>query len=166
LQDPAINFENASIEALENELKDSREDLCIKAIQNAKIKCNQWGIEIERRTRRRRNMRGELSRDAGLSAEEEIIRTMKSVLDRLLQEMTTRFTRLKDLNSKFGFLLDITALFNEKKSILVKIAFGLVIFTILMLMVVNCTTRLWTARCCYAPEKKNHQRRRYIFLTL
>ena len=58
-------------------------------------------------------MPGELARDAGLSAE-EIVRIIKSILDRLQQEMTTRFTRLKDLNFKFGFLLDVDKLLNDK----------------------------------------------------
>ncbi len=38
---------------------------------------------------------------------------MKSVLDRLQQEISTRFTRLNDLNSKFGFLLDVENLLNK-----------------------------------------------------
>jgi len=41
---------------------------------------------------------------------------MKSALDRLQQEMTTRFTRLKDLNLKFGFLLNIDGLLNSEDS--------------------------------------------------
>ena len=52
-------------------------------------------------------MPGELARDVGLSAEEEVVRVLKSVLDRFQQEITTRFIRLNDLNSKFGFLLDV-----------------------------------------------------------
>jgi hypothetical protein len=59
-------------------------------------------------------MPGELARDSGWSAEEEIIRVMKSILDRLQQEITTRFTRLRDLDSKFGFLLDIENLLKSE----------------------------------------------------
>ena len=40
-------------------------------------------------------MPGELTRDAGLSAEEEISRDMNSVIDRLQQEISIRFIRLK-----------------------------------------------------------------------
>ena len=69
--------------------------------------CNEWGVTVERRVRRRRRMPGEMARDVGLSSEEEIERIMKSILDRFQQEVTTRFTRLKHLNSKFGFLLDV-----------------------------------------------------------
>ena len=38
---------------------------------------------------------------------------MKSVLDRIQQGICTRFTRLSDLNFKFGFLLDIENLLNK-----------------------------------------------------
>ena len=58
-------------------------------------------------------MPGELKRDAGLSPEEEIVRVMKNVFDRLQQEMSTRFSRLKDLNTKFGFLLDVKTLLSD-----------------------------------------------------
>ena len=37
-------------------------------------------------------MPGEMKSDAGLTAEEEIVRIMKGALDRLQQEMTKRFT--------------------------------------------------------------------------
>lgn len=49
-------------------------------------------------------MPGELAPDVVFSAEEEIVRIMKSILGRLQQEMTTRFTLLKDLNYTKGFI--------------------------------------------------------------
>ncbi|GBN36644.1 hypothetical protein AVEN_51920-1 [Araneus ventricosus] len=55
----------------------------------------------------------EFARNAGLSAEEEIDRIMKSVLDAIQQEIKSRFTRLNDSNSKFGFLVDVEKLFNK-----------------------------------------------------
>ncbi|GBN34428.1 hypothetical protein AVEN_74891-1 [Araneus ventricosus] len=58
-------------------------------------------------------MPGELAKDAGLSAEEEIDRIQKSVFDAIQQEIKSRFTRLNDLNSKFGSLLDVENLFNK-----------------------------------------------------
>ena len=58
-------------------------------------------------------MPGELTRDAGLSAEEEISLDMNSVIDRLQQEISIRFLRLKNLNNKFGFLLDVKTLLAE-----------------------------------------------------
>src|ERR1700733_13713 len=70
----------------------------------------EWGIEVERRVRRRRIMPGERARDSGLSAEDEVSRVLKMILDRFQQELTTRFRRLNDLNEKFGFLLDVRIL--------------------------------------------------------
>jgi hypothetical protein len=116
LQDPTMNFKDAAldIESLENEFKKHRENLCRDAVETAKTKCAEWGIEVERRIRRRRRMPGELAQDSGLSAEEEIVRIMKSVLDRFQQETETRFIRLNDLNSKFGFLLDVQTLLKSE----------------------------------------------------
>ncbi|KAI8784290.1 Zinc finger MYM-type protein 1 [Biomphalaria glabrata] len=61
-------------------------------------------------------MPGENAGDAGLAAVEEITRIMKSVIDRLIQEMTTRFGRLKTLDEKFGFLFSISKLFANDTS--------------------------------------------------
>ena len=55
----------------------------------------------------------ELARDVGLSAEDKIWQIMKNAHNRLQQEMMTRFTRLKNPNSKFGFLLDLHHLLFE-----------------------------------------------------
>ena len=38
---------------------------------------------------------------------------MKSILDRIQQGICTRFTRLSDLNFKFGFQLDVENLLNN-----------------------------------------------------
>ncbi|KMQ81809.1 52 kda repressor of the inhibitor of the protein kinase-like protein [Lasius niger] len=38
---------------------------------------------------------------------------MKSAVDRIQQEISVRFTRLRDLNFKFGFLLDVENLLKE-----------------------------------------------------
>ena len=76
-------------------------------LHSAKIRYEEWGIEIQRRIRRKRRMPGELARDAWLSAEEKIVRELKRVLDRFQQEITIRFIHLNDLNSKSGFLLDV-----------------------------------------------------------
>ena len=59
------------------------------------------------RSGRRISTPGEMESDAGLTAEEEIVRIMKGALDQLQQEITTTFTRLKDLDQKLGFLLDV-----------------------------------------------------------
>ena len=52
-------------------------------------------------------MAGENARDAGLSASNEMKRVMNGSLDRLHKEINDRFFRLFDVDSKFGFLLDV-----------------------------------------------------------
>ncbi len=95
LQDPTMNFKEAAsdLESLEQELVNIRDNLSQVAVDNGKTRCTTWGIEVDRRIRRHRRMPGELARDAGLSAEEEIARVMNGVIDRLQQEISIRFLR-------------------------------------------------------------------------
>ena len=94
LQDPKMNFREAfhDLESLASELAEIRDEICKEAILKAKSLCEKWDIDITIRVRRRRKMPGELSSDVGLSAGSEISRVMKSVLGRLQQEISTRFT--------------------------------------------------------------------------
>jgi hypothetical protein len=112
LQDPTMNFREAAadLECLIVFFHEHHHDICEHAMSYGKCKCEEWGIEIERRVRRRRRMPGELARDAGLTTEQEVSRVLNSILDRLVSEMTDRFSRLRDLNTKFGFLLDTKSL--------------------------------------------------------
>jgi len=116
LQDPAMNFREAAadLDCLQAFLLEHHDDICERAMSYGKSKCEDWGIEIQRRVRRRRRMPGELARDAGLTAEQEVIRVLKSILDRLVSEMTDRFSRLRDLNTQFGFLLDTKSLLLQR----------------------------------------------------
>ena len=110
MQDPKMNFFHEAcldIESLQMYFARVRDDLCRDSIVKRKDRCDMWGIAVERRIRRRRRMPGEMKSDAGLTAEEEIVRIMKGALDRLQQEMTTIFTRLRDLDKKLGFLLHV-----------------------------------------------------------
>jgi hypothetical protein len=68
------------------------------------------GIKVERLTQQRRRISREMAQNLGLSAEEEVVCFMKSVLDRFQRQATTRFIKLNNLNSKFGFLLDTQTL--------------------------------------------------------
>ena len=76
-------------------------------MENGKIFCDKWGVEFERRSRRKKRMAGENVRDAGLSATDQMKRVMKGALGRLYKEMNDRFSQLFDINVKFGFLLDV-----------------------------------------------------------
>ena len=121
LQDPSMNFKDAAadLKGLQHNLATDGDQFCLDAIENAKIRCTDWEIDVERRIRRRRRVPDELSLDVGLSAEQEIKRVLRSILDRLHQEILTRFSRLDDMNSKFGFLniLDVTNLLNNNDAL-------------------------------------------------
>jgi hypothetical protein len=93
LQYTTMNFKDAAldIESLKNKLSKNREDLCRDTIANVKIRCAEGWIEVERRIRRRGTMPEQLAHDSCLSAEEEIVCVIKSVLDRFQQAATTRF---------------------------------------------------------------------------
>ena len=60
-------------------------------------------------------MADENSRDAGLTAKEEMERVMKGTLDRLHREMDKRFACLHDTDAKFGFLLDVEGLLRRRQ---------------------------------------------------
>lgn len=116
LQSADMDFHNAAIDiqSLQDELGRIRETLCYESIAFGKRKCEEWGVEIDKRIRRKKRLAGEISRDSGLTAEEELVRVIKSAMDRLQLEMTTRFKRLTDMNDKFGFLLSFQKLFGTE----------------------------------------------------
>ncbi len=97
-----------------------------------------------------------MARDVSLSAESEISCVMKSILDRLQQEISTRFTRLSDLNFKFGFLLDVENLLNKDNAHndLEKNCKIWGNFTIQILMEQNSMSKYVTARCYSTVERK------------
>ena len=59
-------------------------------------------------------MSGETARDSGRSAEVEVSRVLKMLLDRFQQELTTRFRRLNDHNETFLFLLVVRILLTRE----------------------------------------------------
>lgn len=108
LQDPKMNFHEAAkdIQALQLYFLDNREEICQTSIKKAKELCDAWDVRIERRRRVKKKMAGETGDDSGLSAENEMQRLLKGTIDRMHTEMGERFIRLRNLDSKFGFLLD------------------------------------------------------------
>ncbi|XP_065662954.1 uncharacterized protein LOC136085562 [Hydra vulgaris] len=58
----------------------------------------------------KKRMDGEMSRDVGLTAKEEMERVIKGTVDRLFNELKTRSVRLMEIDEKFGFLLDMEEL--------------------------------------------------------
>ena len=107
-----MNFHNAALDlkGLKDHFNDERERIVDACLQNEKILCDKWGVEVERRLRRKKELAGENVRDEGLSATDQMKRVMKGALNRLHKEMNNRFSRLFDIDVKFGFLLDVQRL--------------------------------------------------------
>ena len=155
---------------LENYLKEFRDHLCQNAIEYSKGRCMEWGIEVERRVRRRRIMPGERAGDSGLSAEDEVSRVLKMILDCFQQELTTRFRRLNDLNKKFGFLLDVRILLirdgDENQESLQQHCLDLGNFYSTDISEQNYLVKLQTVRCCLSLVGAQYQQLRWIFFHL
>ena len=115
LQDPKMNFHNAALDlkSLQDYFQSEREVLVNDSIKEGVQICNEWGVEFERRQRRKKRMDGEMSRDVGLTAKEEMERVKKGTVDRLFNQkfqLKTRSVRLMEIDEKFGFLLDVEGL--------------------------------------------------------
>ncbi|XP_065651052.1 uncharacterized protein LOC136079254 [Hydra vulgaris] len=74
LQDPKMNFRNAAsdLKSLQDYFQSEREVLVNDSIKEGVQICNESGVDFERRQRKKKRMDGEMSRDVGLTAKEEI----------------------------------------------------------------------------------------------
>eukprot|EP00731_Ephydatia_muelleri_P001290 Em0001g1290a len=114
LQSPNMNLHEAAtdLDSLWKNFTDDRDNLCARSLQQGLQLADKWEIATERRMRRKRLMPGESEPDAGLSVQDEASRVMKLSLHTLCQELQERSIRLQELNSKFGFLLNVQSLIN------------------------------------------------------
>ncbi|KAL5517613.1 hypothetical protein EMCRGX_G003195 [Ephydatia muelleri] len=114
LQSPNMNLHEAAtdLDSLWKNFTDDRDNLCARSLQQGLQLADKWEIATERRMRRKRLMPGESEPDAGLSVQDEASRVMKLSLDTLCQELQERSIQLQELNSKFGFLLNVQSLIN------------------------------------------------------
>jgi hypothetical protein len=103
----------ADLASLRQNLTEEREEICEHSLQKGLELAQEWDIATRRRVRRR--MPGEEARDAGLTMEEELSSVIKLAIDTLAQEIDDRSKRLRDLNSCFGFLLDINSLLSSDR---------------------------------------------------
>ncbi|KAK5642823.1 hypothetical protein RI129_008990 [Pyrocoelia pectoralis] len=105
LQTPEITLDMGltKMKALQLFLVEERNTLVNKAIQFGTQKCEEMGIDIERRGRRKvkKNLPGEISADAGLTLLEELRRSMFQCLDRFIQELAARSTAMENISSTF-----------------------------------------------------------------
>ena len=109
LQDPQMTFKEAAtdLNRLQEHIHDSHENICDHAIEKEKELCVAWGLSVTRKQIRRKKQNDEAASHTELSYEQEIRRVMKATVDRLVTEVNGRFSRLRDLESRFGFLLQV-----------------------------------------------------------
>ena len=116
LQDPCINFCDAGsdISELKDVLHQERNCNASSGIEEMVIEGKELAEKMcldEPRMHQKKIMSGEVTRDAGLTATENLKRKMKVSIDRSLSELDRRLCRLNDLDKKFGFLLDVKMTF-------------------------------------------------------
>jgi hypothetical protein len=116
LQSPKMNVREAAsdLDALARRFSDERTQLCTNSFDEGMRIALVWNISTERRVRRKKKQDGEQSADASLTLASEIDRVLKCAIDTLVIEIDTRSKRLNDLNSKFGFLLDVQTMFDDE----------------------------------------------------
>uniref|UniRef100_A0A8D0BQ35 HAT C-terminal dimerisation domain-containing protein n=1 Tax=Salvator merianae TaxID=96440 RepID=A0A8D0BQ35_SALMN len=106
LQTKGLNIQQCGTKlgALKVFLTENRDELVNNSVAYAKEICEDLGIDMDRRCRKKKLMAGEQSQDAELSYETELRREMYFSLDRVIQEITTRFQQLHVLAEKYAFL--------------------------------------------------------------
>ena len=102
LQTKGLNIQQCDkkLEALKVYLSTNREELVTNAVIYAKAICEENEIEIVRRSRCRQKN----TQCVEISYETEIRREMFSSIDRIIQEIKTRFEQIHNLSNKFSFL--------------------------------------------------------------
>ncbi len=105
-QTEGINLEKRSgvINGLKLFLRDQRNEIVKKAIGYASQQCEEMGISVERRGRikRKKRMPGEIAKDAGLTMEEEMRRSMPECVDQFSQELDFRSEAMDNVMSTFA----------------------------------------------------------------
>ena len=89
-------------------LTDNRDEVVDGGLKFAEEKCTELEIDLEPQKRVRRKKRmpgpGERARDTGLSYKDELRREMVSSIDRIIQEIGTRFQQIQELAERYAFL--------------------------------------------------------------
>lgn len=108
LQSPKMTLDIglAKIKALDEYLVTERSGIVENAVIFGTKTCNDMNINIERRGRRKvkKTMAGELARDAVLSIQDEIRRSMFECIDRFIQELSQRYEAIKQINNIFQII--------------------------------------------------------------
>lgn len=74
------------------------------SIQQALLKCEEYGFPTERRIRLKKRMAGEQARDSGFTLQEENKRTMLECIDHFHNELEIQSKAIKDVTTLFGVI--------------------------------------------------------------
>ena len=85
------------------------EEIIHNAVHSANEYCEKWDIPIAR-PRRKRMMPGEITRDGGLTAQQEINAVLIEIVNRLKTEIEDNSIRLRDLIDRFSFILSLSSI--------------------------------------------------------
>ena len=115
LQDPKIDLIQASdnLDGLNRIIDLKSEDIITNAVRSASEYCERWNVPWAR-VRRRKMMPGEVVKNDGLSAIEEMKRMMNEIANRLKTELSERSGRVLRLAEMFSFLVKLNS-FDVKK---------------------------------------------------
>lgn len=108
-EDLTIDKAAGNIQGLLNFMKNSRDFSSSEAICEAKFIADNNDVPVsfsEKRKRKKKKMFDELCEDqASEFSNEDLFRmSLLEILDRIITELSTRFTALENINNKFGFL--------------------------------------------------------------
>jgi hypothetical protein len=95
------------------DLIDNRKsESCARAICDAEDLWNEWNVTVSRRVKIR-FIPGENASDAEFNTREEMHRSLREILDKGEVEISDRFSQLRKLGSRFGFLCVAESLVNQ-----------------------------------------------------
>ena len=115
LQDSKINLIQASdnLDGINRIIDLKSEDIIRNAVRSASENCEKWNVPLTK-VRRRKMMPGEIVKDDGLSAIEEMKRIMNEIANRLKTELSERSGRVCRLADQFSFFVKLDSIDVEK----------------------------------------------------
>jgi len=104
LQKKGLNLHqcDTKLECLQTYISSNRDDFIDNSVAFSKSMCDDLGIVIEKRVRKKKKMFDEGSSDSCLTFEEQIKREMFAFLDRVIQEIKERFKQIHNLLEKYA----------------------------------------------------------------
>ncbi|XP_031349553.1 zinc finger MYM-type protein 1-like [Photinus pyralis] len=118
LQRQGLNVKNCAekVAALKIYLETNREKIVTKAAEYATLMCEKLDISVtSKRTKKRKQIHGDGSEGVSLTPAQELSREMYGAVDRIIEEITTRFQQLDEIRQKYSFLFPESLLDPQKE---------------------------------------------------